>query len=168
DLVVKVRYLSSGRATTDSTRIGLHFMDSPPEMTVDTLVLEDVDFVIPAGESEVAIQVASPPFETDLLVDAFAPQMHGRGIGLFITAQYPDGREVQLINVPNYNFNWQLNYTLREPLHLPAGTRLLSTTTFDNSELNPFSLLPDQDAVVGPTSWDEILNHYVRTYQMMP
>jgi len=168
DLVVKVRYLSSGRATTDSTRIGLHFMDTAPEMAVKTLVLENADFVIPAGKSNEIIQVASPPFETDVLVEAFAPQMHGRGAGMSITARFPDGHERQLINVPNYNFNWQMNYTLREPIQLPAGTRLLSTTVFDNSELNPFSLAPEEDAVVGPTSWDEILKHYVRIYLRTP
>lgn len=168
DLVVKVRYLSSGRATTDSTRIGLHFMDTDPEMAINTLVLENADFVIPAGKSNEIIQVASAPFETDVLVEAFAPQMHGRGVGMSITARFPDGHERQLINVPNYNFNWQMNYTLREPIQLPAGTRLLSTTVFDNSELNPFSLAPEEDAVVGPTSWDEILKHYVRIYLRTP
>jgi len=164
DLVVKIRYLSSGRATSDQTRIGLHFVDAKPNLALTTLTLEKSDFVIPAGKANETFQVESVPFESDILVEAFAPQMHGRGTSVSIAAQLPDGSEYPLISVPNYNFNWQLNYVLQEPVSLPAGSRLISITTYDNSELNLFSLAPDEDAVVGPTSWDEILNHYVRTY----
>lgn len=168
DLVVKIRYLSSGRATTDQTSIGLHFLDAVPQMALETIVLDEANFIIPAGSSNETIVVTSQPFASDFLVEAFAPQMHGRGKSMSIVAQYPDGLERLLFSVPNYNFNWQLNYTLQDPIQLPAGSRLISSTTFDNSELNPFSLAPEQDALPGSTSWDEILNHYVRVYRKSP
>lgn len=164
DLIVKMRYLSSGRATTDRSKIGFHFMESEPEMEMQTIVLQNNDFVIPAGKSDEIIMVSSPALQRDALVDAFAPQMHGRGTGMEIWVELPDHRDVKLISAPNYNFNWQMIYTLQEPIPLPAGSRLHSRTVYDNSELNPFSLDPQKDAISGPTSWDEVLSHYVRSY----
>ena len=45
----------------------------------------------------------------------------------------PDGREQTILDVPNkFDFNWQIQYELGEPLHIPAGSKILgsgSTTT---------------------------------------
>ena len=35
----------------------------------------------------------------------------------------PDGREQTILNVPKFDFNWQFNYELAEPLKIPAGSR---------------------------------------------
>ena len=51
--------------------------------------------------------------------------------------QYPDGRTETLLNVPRYDFNWQLEYHLREPVDVPAGARLRVTGWYDNSAKNP-------------------------------
>jgi hypothetical protein len=69
---------------------------------------------------------------------------------------YPDGRTDLLINVPKYDFNWQTTYVLRQPLLLPAGTRLDSVAEFDNSANNPFN--PDASKFVnwGDQTTDEM------------
>jgi len=38
-----------------------------------------------------------------------------------------------LLNVPHWDFNWQLTYVLSEPLALPEGTEILCAGMFDNS-----------------------------------
>jgi hypothetical protein len=38
--------------------------------------------------------------------------------------------------VPHYEFNWQFVYNLKEPLFLPAGTRLVAKGAMDNSARN--------------------------------
>jgi hypothetical protein len=48
----------------------------------------------------------------------------------------PDGREQTLLSVPQYDFHWQLRYELEEPLLLPAGSKLVITGEYDNSERN--------------------------------
>ena len=65
------------------------------------------------------------------------PHMHHRGKAMEVRAVYPDGERKLLISVPKYDFNWQTTYVLREPLLLPAGTRLESVAHFDNSVNNP-------------------------------
>ena len=31
-----------------------------------------------------------------------------------------------ILNVPKYDFNWQLGYELKQPMHLPKGTRIVA------------------------------------------
>ena len=61
------------------------------------------------------------------------------------------------MSVPSYDFNWQTTYELSVPKRLPAGTRIVHRTAWDNSVTNPAN--PDPNRVVpwGEQSWDEML-----------
>ena len=43
---------------------------------------------------------------------AMSPHMHLRGKSLKWVITYPDGREETILDVPNFDFNWQFNYEL--------------------------------------------------------
>ena len=62
--------------------------------------------------------------------------MHFRGKRMRFYAEYPDGSSEELINIANYNYNWQLAYTYEEPKFVPAGTVITATGAFDNSTQN--------------------------------
>ncbi|GAC1697632.1 MAG: hypothetical protein PVS2B3_09150 [Steroidobacteraceae bacterium] len=49
---------------------------------------------------------------------------------------YPDGHEQVLLDVPEYDFHWQLTSQLRDALTLPAGSTLVVTGRYDNSAHN--------------------------------
>jgi len=66
----------------------------------------------------------------------FQPHAHLRGKDFNYTVVYPDGREETVLNVPKYNFHWQLAYDLDTPLKLPAGSKLIVTAHYDNSVKN--------------------------------
>ena len=76
------------------------------------------------------------------------------------SAIWPDGTRSVLLSVPNYDFNWQMKYSLREPLLLPAGTRILVEGSFDNSSLNLANPDPNREVVWGNESWDEMFIGY--------
>ena len=61
------------------------------------------------------------------------PHMHLRGKSMKYTAVYPDGREEVLLNVPHYDFNWQIVYEFAKPVTLPAGTTVRVEAAWDNS-----------------------------------
>ena len=82
--------------------------------------------------------------------------MHFRGKRMLYTAVFPDGREQKLLNVPNYDFNWQMIYTPKKPIFLPAGTKIVCEGAFDNSKANPANPAPDKEVRWGPQSWDEM------------
>jgi len=68
---------------------------------------------------------------------------------------FPDGQRETLLKV-KWDFNWQTTYAFRDPLRLPAGTRLESVSSYDNSPTNPFN--PDATATVhwGDQTSDEM------------
>jgi hypothetical protein len=85
------------------------------------------------------------------------PHSHFRGKASQFAAVYPDGTEEMLLSVPNYDFNWQTTYILKEPKYLPAGTKIIHTTWWDNSAQNPANPDPTREVPWGQQSWDEML-----------
>src|SRR5690606_4993677 len=165
DLAFKLRYITTGQEAVDNTRVGLYFSDQPPRYRVRHVVLGKQAFTMKAGEARHREHAQSEVFEKDVLLEAVAPQMHGRGSSTAVAVQFPDGSRRDLLSVPNYNFNWQLNYELIEPLLLPAGSRLLADTLYDNSEGNPYNPDPEVDVRAGVTVQDEVFGHYVRVLE---
>ena len=47
--------------------------------------------------------------------------MHLRGKSMRIDVIYPDGRKETLLDVPDYNFNWQITYRAADPMFVPKG-----------------------------------------------
>ena len=74
---------------------------------------------------------------------------------------YPDGRRETLLNVPRWDFAWQTNYETKQAVMLPKGTRILVTSTFDNSTRNKFN--PDPSKIVhwGEPTYDEMLINFM-------
>lgn len=165
DLSFKLRYVTGGRETVDMTRIGLYFRDSAPQYSVRNVITLNTSFSLAPGEDNHVERAETAPFEQDVLVESFAPQTHTRGKSMSIFAQYPDGSETRLINVANYNFNWQMNYKLKERLRLPAGSRLVAETVYDNSASNPQNVDAEAQVKVGITTYDEIFSHFIRVLE---
>lgn len=166
NLSFKIRYLSSGRETVDASRIGLYFRDTPPDMTLSSIALGSESLAIPANRNNHQELATSAVLEQDVWVESFSPHAHNRGKSMTVSALYPDGRQELLINVANYNYNWQLAYTLRQRKLLPAGSRLQAITVYDNSIANPFNPNPEQTVSWGVSSWDEMFVHFVRIARM--
>jgi len=72
--------------------------------------------------------------------------MHLRGKDMTVNLIYPDGHKETVLQVPRYDFNWQILYYLTKPLALPQGTRVEVTAHWDNSANNPAN--PDPKATV--------------------
>jgi hypothetical protein len=95
---------------------------------------------------------------------SFLPHMHLRGRAFRYELVLPDDTRRTLLEVPRYDFNWQLQYFLAEPLAIPAGSRLELTGWYDNSAQNPAN--PDPAARVrwGPQTDDEMMLGYVEYF----
>ena len=115
---------------------------------------------IPPGEKEYKNQ-AKQLFEHDATLYALFPHMHFRGKAMKFTALYPDGSKEVLLNVPNYNFNWQRGYLFETPKKIPARTVVYVDAVFDNSEQNTFNPAPEKTVYWGDFSFDEMLIGYM-------
>jgi hypothetical protein len=90
--------------------------------------------------------------------------MHLRGKAFRYEATLPDGTTRTLLDVPRYDFNWQLAYRYAEPLALPVGTRVQATGWFDNSPNNPANPDPTKQVHWGQQTTDEMMLGYVEYY----
>jgi hypothetical protein len=96
------------------------------------------------------------PVTEDITLYAMSPHMHLRGKSLKWVIVYPDGREQTILNVPKFDFNWQFNYELAEPLKIPAGSKILGIGVYDNSIRNRWNPGPQLEVFWSEQSWDEM------------
>ena len=159
-LLADVHYHPTGTATTDRTRLGIHFVDpASVEKELTALWILDAEFEIPPGAPRHPSR-ASHTFLEPVRVHGLTPHLHYRGTDASYTAFYPDGRRQELLRV-KWDFNWQTCYWLAEPLDLPAGTRLEIAAHWDNSAANPANPDPTRAVRWGPGSTDEMLIGFV-------
>lgn len=156
-LVFQMHYTPVGTAQVDRSCVGLVFADDS-EVTHEIRggVCGTQDFVIPAGApNHVVTSRRRIRRETTML--AMMPHLHVRGISFKYEATYPDGTHEVLLDVPRYDFNWQLWYDLDEPKVLPRGTVLECTAVYDNSEENVYNPDPTVDVTYGEQTWEEMM-----------
>ena len=156
DIVLQIHYTSVGKAVEDRTRVGLVFAREAPQKAVITLQLNNDHFVIPPGDPDYRVQ-ASGTLPNDALLLSLFPHMHLRGKAFEYEIAGENGRDDTLLKVNRFDFNWQLNYKLAQPLPLRAGTRLLCAGYFDNSPNNPRNPDPAAEVRYGEQSWDEMM-----------
>jgi hypothetical protein len=96
------------------------------------------------------------PVTEDITLYAMSPHMHLRGKSLKWVIVYPDGTEQTILNVPKFDFNWQFNYELKEPLKIPAGSKILGLGIYDNSIRNKWNPGPHLEVYWSEQSWDEM------------
>ena len=101
------------------------------------------------------------PEKHEAIIFDLTPHMHLRGKSMVFTAEYPNGEKEVLLDVPQYDFNWQLTYTPTEPKILPAGTRLGVQAVFDNSADNPDNPDPAANVRFGEKTTDEMMVGFV-------
>ncbi len=152
----QMHYTSYGKPATDSSRMGIYFHKKKPEHVLSGLVLMNTKINIPAN-SDGHTEMASRVIDKDVLLYSLLPHAHFRGKAMEFRAVYADGKEEVLLSVPNYDFNWQTDYILDEPKLLPAGTKIVHTTAWDNSATNPANPDASRDVPWGEQSWDEML-----------
>ena len=132
----QIHYTPSGKAKKERLRMGLIFAKSSPQYEVKTLALANNRIAIPPRASHhVETQSRRVPF--DIPITSYMAHMHIRGKAFKYEVTYADGKTETLLDIPRYDFNWQLQYRLAEPLTLPRGTRLIYTAWYDNSPANP-------------------------------
>jgi len=165
-LKLNIHYTTTGKETVDRGEIGLWFYpegEVPMERMssrcacIFTAEWTNIPPYDPNFEQAQTITIAK-----DAHVFSMSPHMHFRGKSMRFVADYPDGTSEKLINIANYNYNWQLSYSYKEPKFVPAGTKITAIGTFDNSVQNPANPDPARSVPWGQQSWDEMFFGSVR------
>jgi hypothetical protein len=156
DLIFQMHYTASGKETADRSQVGLVFAKEPPKERVINTFVDNFRMHIPPQEPNHEVD-ALVTLYSDVRVQSFFPHMHVRGKSMEYTAIYPNGDRQILLNVPRYDFNWQMTYQLQQPIVLPKGTQILVQAHYDNSPNNPANPDPKADVYWGEQTWEEML-----------
>ena len=155
----QMHYTPNGTATEDSTRIGVIFSKAPPRHEVKVVGIANSRISIPPHAANHP-EVAELRLPYDVQVLSFLPHMHLRGKAARYEAMTESGQKT-LLEVPRYDFNWQLLYRLAEPLTLHRGNTIRFTGWFDNSSKNPANPDPNRNVRWGQQTEDEMHLGYV-------
>lgn len=141
DFVIQTHYHPSGKDEADQASVGIYFAPKTAKRRVAELFVANMELAIPAGErrfrhhAEYTLPIA-------VTLHSVLPHTHLLGRELRATATLPGGHVEPLIEIKDWDFNWQGYYFYSQPLRLPAGTKIEFDVVFDNSSynsLNPHS-----------------------------
>ena len=161
DIVIQTHFHLSGKPESEQSQIGLYFTDKAPERKFTSIQLPPafgafagIDLAPGAEET-----VVTDSFELPVAVRAFGahPHSHYRGKSLTMDAHLPDGKTIVLLNIPDWDMDWQEEYRFAHEVHLPAGTRLETRVVWDNSaESTDNPVVPPVRVRWGLESFDEM------------
>lgn len=131
-LTVEVGYRGNMEDASGASELGLYFLDRAAAQTPTAIDVTAASVNVAPGKkgermrAETTIKVAST-------IASMWPRLGPGAKSLEVTAIRPDGSVEPMLWVNNYRAEWPAPYILKEPLSLPAGTRLLMTAYYDNA-----------------------------------
>ena len=159
DIEMNLHYTPNGKAVTDHIRIGFTLAKEPPQRRYLSLGASSPRdpklFAIPAGDPNWKSPPGEVVFGQDVGLVFMLPHMHARGKDMTYTLEFPDGRKQVILDVPKYDFNWQLGY--QTSVAIPKGTKLRVDAHFDNSPNNASNPNPQKTVYYGEMTWEEMM-----------
>jgi len=156
-LVFEMHYTPNGSPQMDRSYAGFKFMDKKDvKKELRGRMAIDTSFAIAPGDANKKVKARYRVVRDELLLD-MTPHMHLRGKAFRYELVRPGGERELLLDVPKYDFNWQLSYQLSQPKLLPRGSYVECTAWYDNSDNNFAN--PDATKRVrwGDQSWEEMM-----------
>lgn len=139
-VVAQVHYHPRGDTVeTDRTQIGLYFSRTPVKKELGVIPVINTNFTIPANNANYQVNASFPvPPGFDAHAIGIAPHMHLLGKKMKVEARTTAKTDC-LIDIQDWNFNWQGVYYFKNSVPLKALTLLAANATFDNSAGNPYN-----------------------------
>jgi hypothetical protein len=161
DLVLQEHFHLTGKPEMEQSTVGIYFADKAPERRLMGIQVPPVfglgaHLDIPPGEKAYTIHDS---FVVPVDVKAWAMGAHAHYLArdMKAIATRPDGAQVPLLWIPDWDFAWQDRYPFKEPFVLPKGTRIDVTLVYDNTADNPHQPSnPPKRVWWGEGSFDEM------------
>jgi len=151
----QMHYTPNGQATRDQTRLGIRFAKAPPKVEAKVASVASARISIPPHAANHK-EVAKLRVPGDVTLTSLMPHMHLRAHACKYELTTPEGITTTLLDVPHYDFNWQLRYQFAEPLAVNKGSTITFTVWYDNSAKNPANPDPSKTVTWGQQTTDEM------------
>lgn len=160
-LGLQVHYTTTGKKEKCRIQVGLRFPKNTIKKQLYHFVLDPRGWTIPPHDPAFKIEATKTLKHNADLLGLFT-HMHVRGRDMTFYAKGPGDHSEILLQIPNYNFEWQLGYEIAPGTKLlPKGTQVKAIAHFDNSDFNPYNPDPKKMVGYGPQTVDEMFNGYV-------
>ncbi len=161
DFIFQSHFHPSGKEEVEISSVAFYFTDKAPTRSRLAIHLPPAfgrgsGIDIPAGDANFRIENS---YTLPAAVEVFSvtPHAHYLGKEFKSWAVLPDGAEVPLIWIRDWNFTWQDRYVYENPIVLPTGTTIHARIRYDNSAENPRNpSSPPRRVRYGPSSLDEM------------
>lgn len=139
-LVMQIHYNLLNGAAPDSSSLQLQFAKTPVSRPAVITPLAQTQFSIPPMSTGYKAQ-KSLTVPTALTLWGVAPHMHTLGRHARIEASPAVDGSSCLIDIPNWNFQWQQLYFYSSPtgIKIPAGTKITYSCSWDNPGPSPIT-----------------------------
>ncbi|MEO7919287.1 MAG: hypothetical protein ABIT01_07480, partial [Thermoanaerobaculia bacterium] len=157
-VVMQIHYSSrAGVVAPDVTTVGINYTTAPVKKRFRTLPLVNQTFKIPPGASSYPVTVSVPVIPIGVHVLSIFPHMHLLGQTMSAEVTALDGTKTCLVEVPDWDFQWQGNYAYKTPIGILPGMRIDLTATYNNSTSNPENPnFPPREVGWGENTTDEM------------
>ncbi len=147
-----------GSGFHDHSELAFYFTDAPPEHKAVYDAIGNTSFEIPPQQDRWRVGAAKT-FEEDVYLLALWPHAHLRAVATKYELFLPDGSSELLLDVPEYDQEWQTTYRYKEPKKIPAGSRIEVTMWYQNTpdRAAERGFDPDRAIVFGPDTRDEMM-----------
>ncbi len=157
DIVAEIHYVTTGKAESDRSKIGLYFAGRSARQVVVEVQIGNKQIRIPAGERR-HLERATYTLPVDTMLLDVVPHMHVLGREMKVWSKSPNGSVKPLIWIKNWDFDWQGQYSFAQPVRLLKGTQINVDAWYDNSAENPLNPnSPPKTVRWGDNSTDEML-----------
>lgn len=159
----QIHYTPNGKATQDQLKIGFIFAKTPPVNEVHVVAVAQPRLNIPPGAAN-HVETKEQVVPMNMNVTAYMAHLHVRGKAFKYELTTPDGKTETLLDIPRYDFNWQIQYDYAQPKFIPRGSTMKITAVFDNSAGNPANPDPTKTVRWGLQTYDEMMIGYIEHY----
>lgn len=171
--LIEMHYPAGSVGQQDETTLNIKHSSSSsprevwynPVITHDPYTLDEAALIIPANVERTFHATYNVPINISLI--GISPHMHL--IGKSIKSFCVNGNDsIPLIDIPNWDFDWQLGYDYPQLVRLPAQSQLKAVATYDNTINNPNQPVnPPQLVTAGEETTDEMMViFYLYSYWM--
>jgi len=145
DLVVQMHYAPWPVDASDKSKVNIFFADEEEEEIerfVDDRIMLPFDlpggffsFIIPPNQKREFHGTWT--LDEDRSLIGLSPHMHYLGTDWEVWLEDPDGNEINMIKIENWDFNWQGGYYFTRLIPALAGSTIHAVAKYDNTISNP-------------------------------
>ena len=174
NLVLAMHYPAGSFGMIDSTKIHVYYYDdtvSNVRTVSANAILNDLSFCLSPNVVDTIYDVFPPsnPLPSNFTLISVFPHAHLLGREFLVYAVKLNGDTIPIIHIPRWDFHWQGFYLFKNPIKLPAGSRLYGGASYDNTSSNIHNPNnPPQTVCFGENTTDEMFLVYFQYLNYQP